>query len=174
MRLENLSPKTLRGAALSGFALLLLLLTGIALPSRPSFETAYDTPPPMIFCQSEKCSASYTLVVGNSGKKEQPDVVVRFDNSKMTAAIIPPRVRGSGKVLRPQQPQIDGGEMTLHTGIIKPGFRVEINFMLHASRSELPDWEEILVDVTPAEGPKVMGSAEVITFGRLIYQILQL
>jgi hypothetical protein len=149
-----------------------LIAGGASIFSFPDHEVLYVAAPPMVFCTSGGCYASYGLQVGNTGSEPQDFVRVRLDRQTVAASATRPTVRAFGKVDRRARIEEAEGVRTYALPGVKPGERVEVSFLLPvASRGAAPDWSDILVGVEATRGEVKEGDPASVTLGRIFYRL---
>jgi hypothetical protein len=152
---------------------LALLGGGASIFQLPDREVLYAGEPPLRACTSHGCLALYSLEVGNTGTREQPEVLVRLRRAPLDHALLPVRVRAFGKVERPSTASDDAdGVRSYSLPHVRPGERVEISFTLPiAAGTAPPAWDQLLVEVRASEGEARYGDPATTSLGRVLYRI---
>jgi hypothetical protein len=151
----------------------LLLTGGVSLFSQPDHEVLYTTNPKLGVCTGEGCTLHYIMVLGNTGRQAQEEVLVRLRKSLVERAVLGPTARNFGKVLRPMQISDEGDVRTYALGRLEPMKRVEIGvtFQMQSER-DAPAWDDILVKIEASRGEVKWGDPAAVTFGRVAYALV--
>ena len=140
-------------------ALWIVLRGGGSILADPRWEVHYAVDPPLRVCGATTCHALYRMDVGNTGRRDQPDVRVRLRRGPIEGAMLPVQALTFGITRRPLAPDDAGDVRTYALGPVARRERVFLTFTLERPRGEaFPPWDQILVGVQPAEGPARTGS----------------
>ncbi|OGV62215.1 MAG: hypothetical protein A3K19_19145 [Lentisphaerae bacterium RIFOXYB12_FULL_65_16] len=113
-----------------------------------------------------------TIEVGNTGRKALAETRVVLAKAVVDRAIMPMKVRDFGVSDRTATEATEGGRLVLGLGRLKPGDRVEVQFVLNGDVSETPPaWPEVLLAVEPAEGKAVEGHPDSTVFARFLFSV---
>lgn len=161
-----------RNAFLPSLAAVFLLLTGISLTSVPNFEMLYSFDGPIAACQGDDCQLLYTVKIGNTGRAPQSQVELVFDRVALGEITLEPKARKFGKFLKPSEITEDEEVLSIRVPDLKPGERIEVSFLLHADRLNVPEKQRMLREVRPAVGRAEYGDPDVVTFARFLHGLI--
>lgn len=157
-----------------GLAAVVLLFSQISLFGVPDFEILYSPEPSQRICHKRQCITLYRMSIGNTGSMPQQEVRIRLAFSEDDEFALPIKVMNFGKVPRPVKISKVGQETFISLGSMEVGKRVDLTFSLLGDRQTVfPDWEKILVNVTPSTGEVAVGHPEATRFARFLYGFAQ-
>lgn len=147
----------------------LFFVTGIHLFYRPEYEVMYSRKRQFIWCEPDPCHGRYAFEIGNSGRKTQEQITITFPSGLVEAMFHGPNAYAAGIIKRPFKKISDQDGSTWLYGEIKPGRKVVIYFVLSGqTAAELPEARELALQVKPARGQALAGSAEFVTLARFL------
>ncbi len=148
-------------------ALAVLLSTGVSLFYAPTYEVMYS--PTRVVSVSEKGDrfVFYSVEVGNTGRKVQEDVRLRFLGQAMDRAIIAPSAQDYGVSHRPIVISNDQATTTIGLGRLDPEARVTLTLLLSYPKGQDPHtWEALFLGLDPARGSAKRGNPGMTMVGR--------
>lgn len=150
------------------------VLRVVAVGMQPDYEVVYDAQPPLLVCATDRCYATYHLEIGNTGGEPQVQVRIRLDAAALDDAVLKPVASAFGVRRLPLAVTDADGVRTLGVGPLAPRDRAELRFMLEVpGRDQAPDWDALRLRVEPARGDARPGSPAALTFGRVLFGMLQ-
>jgi hypothetical protein len=165
-------PRGLIGWGVVVLAVILFCTTGISVFRTPPHEVMYTGNWLMAPAHRGSRLAIATIQVGNTGRKAQDDTRVVLAKAVVDRAIIPLTVKDFGVSHRVVNEAVDQGRLVLGLGRLKPGDRVEVQFVLTCDENQSPPpWPEILLGVEPAAGTAVHGPPDSTVFARLLFSV---
>jgi hypothetical protein len=157
---------------LLGVGALVMLSGGASIFGRPEREVLYNMHRLPPICHAEGCTVLYNLEVGNTGKLDQEQVLIRLRSAALQTALLKPTVRNFGKVERPVGVTEENGVRTYTLGRLDPQARVELQLVLHSQDAgSAPSWEEIFVGVEAPGADLNRGDPEATTLGRVLFAL---
>ncbi len=121
-----------------------LLHMGMTWPAQQCMETGV--------CKS-LCKASYALVIGNTGRRTQPQTVVRLDQDLVARAYVKPLFLDYDRVNRKVYQRDRDGITSYALGPLKPTEQVfmRASFLVE-DRADAPTWDQFLRGIDTASG----------------------
>ncbi len=168
-------PRVTIRIALLAICIIAFIVGGVSLNGSESHEVHYATETPSKFCTKGLCLYQYRLKLGNTGRYPQNNIDISLARSWIDQAVIPLAVRNSGKVPRKYEKETLRNDYLISIGLLEPGKTVEISFALQLAPDQAaPSWDDILLQVSPAQGSAKIGDPQVTTFTRFLMSIARM
>lgn len=164
------------GWTLAALAAFILGFTGVSVMRTPSYEVMYSSSRlPLPVNKGGGQFVSWKMEVGNTGRKAQDSVKLRFSRSAMDRAILGPAAHNSGVIRREVGVLSDKTHTVIDLGPMAPGQRVEVAFLLSYKKGEAPhEWSGVLLGVEPRDGEAKQGSPGMTMVGRAWFTAISL
>jgi hypothetical protein len=148
-------------------AVLVLAASGISLFHTPRAEVLYAPRCMQIATKDGAMLSIVTVEVGNTGRRPQEDVKLRFLKTAMDRAMLPPDAQNFGVSDRPISISREGTTTILALGALEPEKRVTVRLLLRYRAGETPHtWEQLFLGIEPAAGKARKGDPAMTAVGR--------